>query len=119
MPLLRGRAAPEVGRTRTKVQRYRCCGCFKTYSGRSGNSIGRIHRPDLFIHIQNVNSLHACYGKFIKPLCGPATKNIDGYIRRFEARLAGMRPSGDRPRIVDRVHRRSLLQALFGRQVSY
>lgn len=37
------------GRTRTKVQRYRCCGCQKTYSGRTGSAIGRIHRPDLFM----------------------------------------------------------------------
>lgn len=37
------------GRTRTKVQRYRCCGCKKTYSGRTGSAIGRIHRPDLFM----------------------------------------------------------------------
>ncbi len=37
------------GRTRTKVQRYRCSGCQKTYSGRTGNAIGRIHRPDLFM----------------------------------------------------------------------
>ncbi|PYE81328.1 hypothetical protein DFP88_1065 [Pseudoroseicyclus aestuarii] len=44
-------------------------------------------------HIQNVNSLHARYGKFIKPFCGPATKNLDGYIRWLEVRLAGMRPA--------------------------
>jgi transposase-like protein len=37
------------GRTRTKIQRYRCCGCQKTYSGRTGSAIGRIHRPDLFM----------------------------------------------------------------------
>ena len=37
------------GRTRTKVQRYRCNGCQKTYSGRTGSAIGRIHRPDLFM----------------------------------------------------------------------
>ncbi len=37
------------GRTRTKVRRYRCCGCQKTYSGRTGSAIGRIHRPDLFM----------------------------------------------------------------------
>ena len=36
-------------RTRTKVQRYRCCGCQRTYSGRTGSAIGRIHRPDLFM----------------------------------------------------------------------
>ncbi|MCE5974982.1 hypothetical protein LZA78_15995 [Sinirhodobacter sp. WL0062] len=37
------------GRTRTKVQRYRCGGCNKTYSGRTGSVIGRIHRPDLIL----------------------------------------------------------------------
>ncbi len=37
------------GRTRTKIQRYRCCACHKTYSGRTGSAIGRIHRPDLFM----------------------------------------------------------------------
>ncbi|WP_157733641.1 IS1595 family transposase [Antarctobacter heliothermus] len=37
-------------------------------------------------HIQNVNSLHARYKKFIKPFCGPATKNLNGYIRWLELR---------------------------------
>lgn len=37
------------GRTRTKIQRYRCGGCEKTYSGRTGSQIGHIHRPDLFM----------------------------------------------------------------------
>lgn len=37
------------GRTRTKVQRYRCRGCQKTYSGRTGSAIGRIHHPELFM----------------------------------------------------------------------
>ncbi|SDU30155.1 hypothetical protein SAMN05428979_2840 [Stappia sp. ES.058] len=32
-------------------------------------------------HIQNVNSLRARYGRFIKPFCGPATKNLNGYTR--------------------------------------
>ncbi len=44
-------------------------------------------------HIQNVNSLHARYKKFIKPFCGPATKNLNGYISWLEARLAGMEPA--------------------------
>jgi hypothetical protein len=44
-------------------------------------------------HIQNVNSLHARYKTFIKPFCGPATKNLSGYIRWLEVRLAGMRPA--------------------------
>ena len=29
-------------------------------------------------HIQNVNSLHARYDKFIKSFCGPVTKNLNG-----------------------------------------
>lgn len=37
------------GRTQTKIQRYRCNGCRKAYSGRTGSAIGRIHRPDLFM----------------------------------------------------------------------
>jgi transposase-like protein len=37
------------GRTRTNIQRYRCNGCMKTYSGRTASAIGRIHRPDLFM----------------------------------------------------------------------
>lgn len=44
-------------------------------------------------HIQNVNSLHARYDKFIEPFCGPATKNLNGYIRWLEVRLAGMLPA--------------------------
>ncbi|MGB3796026.1 MAG: IS1595 family transposase [Alteraurantiacibacter sp.] len=44
-------------------------------------------------HIQNVNSLHARYGKFIEPFCGPATKNLNGYIRWLEVRMAGMQPA--------------------------
>ncbi|WP_411976541.1 hypothetical protein [Sulfitobacter faviae] len=45
-------------------------------------------------HIQNVNSLHARYKEFIKPFCGPATKNLSGYIRWLEVRLAGVSPAG-------------------------
>lgn len=44
-------------------------------------------------HIQNVNSLHARYGKFIEPFCGPATKNLNGYIRWLEVRMAEVRPA--------------------------
>jgi hypothetical protein len=44
-------------------------------------------------HIQNVNSLHARYGRFIEPFCGPATKNLNGYIRWLEVRLAAMSPA--------------------------
>ena len=44
-------------------------------------------------HIQNVNSIHAHCGKFIEPFCGPATKNLNGYIRWLEVRLAGVQPA--------------------------
>jgi len=44
-------------------------------------------------HIQNVNSLHASYKGFIKPFCGPATKNLNGYIRWLEERLSGLQPA--------------------------
>jgi hypothetical protein len=33
------------------------------------------------------NSLHARYGKFIEPFCGPATKNLNGYIWWLEVRM--------------------------------
>ncbi|WP_152610652.1 IS1595 family transposase [Ruegeria sp. ANG-R] len=49
MSILRRRKASKLGRTRTKVQRYRCHSCQKTYSGRTGSTIGRLHRPDLFM----------------------------------------------------------------------
>jgi hypothetical protein len=29
-------------------------------------------------HVQNVNSLQARYDKFIKAICGPATKKLNG-----------------------------------------
>lgn len=44
-------------------------------------------------HIQTVNSLHAGYNEFISQFSGPATKNLNGYIRWLEVRLAGMRPA--------------------------
>lgn len=44
-------------------------------------------------HIQNVTSLHARYKRFIKLLCGPATKNLAGYIRWLQVRLVEMRPA--------------------------
>ncbi|MEE4345324.1 MAG: IS1595 family transposase [Paracoccaceae bacterium] len=40
-------------------------------------------------HIQTVNSLHSRFKAFMKPLCGPATKNLPAYIAWFIARLAG------------------------------
>ncbi len=43
--------------------------------------------------IQTVNSLHARYDKFIRPFCGPATKNLNAYMRWLEVRLAGLTPA--------------------------
>lgn len=39
------------GKTRTNVQRYRCGSCKKTFSGRTGTRIARIHRPGLFFDV--------------------------------------------------------------------
>lgn len=39
------------GRTRTNIQRYRCRGCDRTFTGRTGSSIAHIHRPDLFLAV--------------------------------------------------------------------
>lgn len=48
-------------------------------------------------HIQNVNSLHARYGKFIGPFvgpfCSPAAKNLNGDIRWLDVRLSRMQPA--------------------------
>ena len=43
-------------------------------------------------HIQNVNSLHARYGDFIRMFRGPATRYLDGYLRWFVARAGQIRP---------------------------
>ena len=40
-------------------------------------------------HIQTVNSLHSRFKAFMKPFCGPATKNLPAYIVWFIARLDG------------------------------
>ncbi|MGR3837332.1 MAG: IS1595 family transposase [Cognatishimia sp.] len=50
-PFCGGEKRQKWGRTRTKVQRYRCCDCKKTYTGRTTSTIGRIHRPDLFMTV--------------------------------------------------------------------
>lgn len=50
-PFCSGSQRQKWGRTRTKVQRYRCSSCRKTYSGRTGSAIGHIHRPDLFLTV--------------------------------------------------------------------
>lgn len=39
-------------------------------------------------HIQTVNSLHSRFKEFIRPFCGPATKNLPAYLAWFIARLA-------------------------------
>ena len=47
-------------------------------------------------HIQTVNSLHSRFKAFIRPFCGPATKNLSAYIAWFigkhPARVAATRP---------------------------
>jgi len=40
-------------------------------------------------HIQTVNSLHSRFKAFMRPFCGPATKNLTAYITWFITRLAG------------------------------
>lgn len=40
-------------------------------------------------HIQTVNSLHSRLKAFMKPFCGPATKNLPAYVAWFVTRLAG------------------------------
>lgn len=40
-------------------------------------------------HIQTVNSLHSRFKAFMRPFCGPATRNLPAYIAWFVARLAG------------------------------
>ncbi|WP_438271085.1 transposase [Shimia thalassica] len=39
------------GKTRTNVQRYRCGSCKRTFTGRSGTRIARIHRLGLFFDV--------------------------------------------------------------------
>ena len=39
------------GRTRTNIQRYRCLGCGRTFTGRTGSEIQNLHRPDLFLEV--------------------------------------------------------------------
>jgi hypothetical protein len=39
-------------------------------------------------HIQTINNLHSRFKAFIRPFCGPATKNLPAYITWFIARLA-------------------------------
>lgn len=38
-------------------------------------------------HIQTVNNMHSRFKAFIRPFCGPATKNLSAYIAWFIARL--------------------------------
>lgn len=39
------------GRTMTNIQRYRCRGCRRTFTGRTGSTIQHLHRPDLFLEV--------------------------------------------------------------------
>ena len=40
-------------------------------------------------HIQTVNGLHSRFKAFMRPFCGPATKNLPAYIAWFITTLAG------------------------------
>ncbi len=39
-------------------------------------------------HIQSVNNMHSRFKAFMRPFCGPATKNLPAYLAWFIARLA-------------------------------
>lgn len=44
-------------------------------------------------HLNTVNSLHAQLKAFLRPFCGPASKNLDGYARWLIARRGGYLPA--------------------------
>ena len=44
---------------------------------------------DTAFHIQTVNNLHSRLEAFMRPFCGPATKNLPGYLDWFITRLIG------------------------------
>lgn len=47
-------------------------------------------------HIQTVNNLHSRFKAFLKPFCGPATKNLPAYVAWFITRLAGKAAAYDK-----------------------
>lgn len=59
---------------------------------RGGESKPGTPLASLSHHIQNVNSLHARYGNFIRMFRGPATRCLDGHLRWFVARAGQIRP---------------------------
>jgi transposase-like protein len=50
-PYCRHRERQKWGRTRTNIQRYRCHGCRRTFTGRTGSKIQHLHRPDLLLEV--------------------------------------------------------------------
>ena len=48
---------------------------------------------DTAFHIQTVNNLHGRFESFMRPFCGPATKNLPGYAAWLVARLIGTPPA--------------------------
>ena len=48
-----------------------------------------IHDIRTAFHLQTVNNLHSRLESFMKPFCGPATKNLPGYAAWFITRLTG------------------------------
>lgn len=66
-------------------------GLFARTHGLPHYQIDATHGPRVIqaaFHIQTVNSLHSRFKAFIRPFCGPATKNLSAYIAWFIARLA-------------------------------
>lgn len=49
-------------------------------------------------HIQTVNGLHNRFKAFMKPFCGPATKNMPAYFAWFIIQLAGQKTAHDNAR---------------------
>lgn len=65
-------------------------GLFARANGLPHYRLDATHGPRVIqtaFHIQTVNSLHSRFKTFIRPFCGPATKNLPAYIAWFIARL--------------------------------
>ena len=82
-PVLEKHIEPDAALCSDKAQAY------KKFVAKTGMRHIRVRArkgervKDKTFHIQNVNSLHSRYGKFIEPFRGPATRNLPGYIAWF------------------------------------
>lgn len=66
-------------------------GLFASAHGLPHYKLDATHGPRVIhaaFHIQTVNSMHSRFKAFIRPFCGPATKNLPAYVTWFIARLA-------------------------------